>query len=406
MRRMNRQTVMITALFMCMLAMTIHITAAEPHESAGIGIYVTTGGDRSSVDISLRVKGSQLDGIAHVMFRYDPDVLSISDTEPRIHADWKAVGNPSESLSAVTYFDDGYTALTVVSNGELGYESYTDIVTLTMNVLDSEKLDSRSIRLVHADELSFLHHAAVLSLGGVVISDRYAPDGVSPLQPEFLIYPENFGICTHENKVHHPAVSAGCMTVGSKAYLSCTSCGKYSMNNGSVWSDTIDSVIRPLGHKTELVGVKIATEHENGYTGDTYCRRCEKHISYGTVIPKRESGIAPGFYRPPVCAVRLELGMTDINVHDAMHLNAGAVLNLDAFIPSREGYVFNGWYADPACTEPLTGDYLVTQAATLYADWIELPAGIPSLEVLMTNIRSIFERWLSVFDIPVINVNP
>lgn len=38
--------------------------------------------------------------------------------------------------------------------------------------------------------------------------------------------------------------------------------------------------------------------------------------------------------------------------------------------PTREGYVFDGWFADPGCTVPwnLEKD-TVTQAMTLYARW-------------------------------------
>ena len=38
--------------------------------------------------------------------------------------------------------------------------------------------------------------------------------------------------------------------------------------------------------------------------------------------------------------------------------------------PSREGYVFTGWYRDPACQEPwsLEGD-TVRESITLYAGW-------------------------------------
>lgn len=40
-------------------------------------------------------------------------------------------------------------------------------------------------------------------------------------------------------------------------------------------------------HKnTELRNVKSATEYETGYTGDLYCKDCEKIIEYGVVIPK------------------------------------------------------------------------------------------------------------------------
>lgn len=37
--------------------------------------------------------------------------------------------------------------------------------------------------------------------------------------------------------------------------------------------------------------------------------------------------------------------------------------------PAREGYVFTGWYRDPACYEPWADTDTVTEAVTLYAGW-------------------------------------
>ena len=40
--------------------------------------------------------------------------------------------------------------------------------------------------------------------------------------------------------------------------------------------------------------------------------------------------------------------------------------------PTREGYQFNGWYLDKACTVPFTlEEDPITESVTLYANWIK-----------------------------------
>ncbi|MBQ8402520.1 MAG: InlB B-repeat-containing protein, partial [Clostridia bacterium] len=50
----------------------------------------------------------------------------------------------------------------------------------------------------------------------------------------------------------------------------------------------------------------------------------------------------------------------------------GSTINLTKITPeAREGYTFTGWYADPACTKPIT-KLVVTGDMELYAGWEEI----------------------------------
>ena len=52
----------------------------------------------------------------------------------------------------------------------------------------------------------------------------------------------------------------------------------------------------------------------------------------------------------------------------------GSTINLNRYTPAaREGYTFTGWYADAACTKPVTR-LVVTGDMELYAGWEEIPA--------------------------------
>ena len=59
-------------------------------------------------------------------------------------------------------------------------------------------------------------------------------------------------------------------------------------------------------------------------------------------------------------------GGTDVSAQNQMY---GEFLNMPEN-PTREGYVFNGWYMDPACDELWETDkYIIECDITLYAGW-------------------------------------
>lgn len=42
-------------------------------------------------------------------------------------------------------------------------------------------------------------------------------------------------------------------------------------------------------------------------------------------------------------------------------------------VATRQGYAFDGWYKDSACTQKITSNYTITSNTTIYAGWIPLP---------------------------------
>lgn len=70
---------------------------------------------------------------------------------------------------------------------------------------------------------------------------------------------------------------------------------------------------------TEVKNIKEATYTENGYTGDTFCKGCEKMLEQGTVIPKREWPVNPDVPHYPVEPFRPEtkpaLPFVDVPAH-------------------------------------------------------------------------------------------
>lgn len=66
----------------------------------------------------------------------------------------------------------------------------------------------------------------------------------------------------------------------------------------------------------------------------------------------------------------------------------GSVVKLDSYVPTREGYTFEGWYADAAQTEKITSVTLISNA-TVYAKWsgggMVDSDGLPFIDVNTSN---------------------
>ncbi|MBQ9043492.1 MAG: InlB B-repeat-containing protein [Eggerthellaceae bacterium] len=63
---------------------------------------------------------------------------------------------------------------------------------------------------------------------------------------------------------------------------------------------------------------------------------------------------------------------------------SGSAYTLSTTTPTREGYTFDGWYTDSACTKPFLNNSKVTQNTTLYAKWTEEATPITKYTVTYT----------------------
>lgn len=83
-------------------------------------------------------------------------------------------------------------------------------------------------------------------------------------------------------------VAKTCTTDGKKAYYECSVCKKVFDENKNEITEA-DLKIAASHGNTEIKNAKEATEEEEGYTGDTYCKDCGEKIKDGEVIPKLQS---------------------------------------------------------------------------------------------------------------------
>lgn len=95
-------------------------------------------------------------------------------------------------------------------------------------------------------------------------------------------------IAATHNLTHTEAKASTCTESGNVEYYTCSKCGKYYTDENG--ANEITNVVLPKNDNhiggTEIRNAKVATEEEEGYTGDTYCLGCYQKIADGEVIKK------------------------------------------------------------------------------------------------------------------------
>lgn len=82
------------------------------------------------------------------------------------------------------------------------------------------------------------------------------------------------------------AVEPTCNEAGNVAYYTCTKCNKTYSDEAGTREITDVTVPATNNHlETEVRGAVEATEESEGYTGDTYCKKCGAKVTTGSVIP-------------------------------------------------------------------------------------------------------------------------
>ncbi len=54
-----------------------------------------------------------------------------------------------------------------------------------------------------------------------------------------------------------------------------------------------------------------------------------------------------------------------------LELPCGTVVNLNDYIPEKEGYVFDGWYSDPRTKIERVNEITLTENIAVYAKWLD-----------------------------------
>lgn len=54
-----------------------------------------------------------------------------------------------------------------------------------------------------------------------------------------------------------------------------------------------------------------------------------------------------------------------------LEMETGTVLNLDEYIPVKNGYIFDGWYSDPRTKIERVNEITLNENTVVYAKWID-----------------------------------
>lgn len=95
---------------------------------------------------------------------------------------------------------------------------------------------------------------------------------------------------TGHNLTYTASVVATCNVEGHIEYWHCSKCDNFYADKDAkkvLSAEDVESAKDPTNHvgETEVKNKKDATCTENGYTGDTYCKSCDKVITKGSEIP-------------------------------------------------------------------------------------------------------------------------
>lgn len=75
----------------------------------------------------------------------------------------------------------------------------------------------------------------------------------------------------------------------------------------------------------------------------------------------------------------------------ALELPCGAVVDVNDYVPTKDGYVFDGWYSDPRTKADRVNEITLTENIVVYAKWLddgtpkpqpETPVGATKEEIL------------------------
>ena len=101
----------------------------------------------------------------------------------------------------------------------------------------------------------------------------------------------------------------------------------------------------------------------------------------GTVVVNADGTDYPiGYYNIVYANRYLTFASDEGSCIKTLELPVGTVVDVNKYVPTKVGYVFDGWYSDPRTKEVRVGEITLTENITVYAKWID--DGTPKLASL------------------------
>lgn len=153
-------------------------------------------------------------------------------------------------------------------------------------------------------------------------------------------------------------------------------------------------IMAALGHDYgDLIPLKEATTTSTGMKAHYLCARCGNYFDEGKnpttgdalTIPKKEHS-GGGDNMPVITYHTLTFDTGGGSTIDKVRVQSGKTIDLSEYAPTREGYTFDGWYADAALTEKIERVKL-TKDTIIYAGWTQQePEPTPSVSDIFNDV--------------------
>lgn len=308
--------------------------------------------------------------------KFEPDEVSSNG----YYGAWYADAYYSAKVNNIVLKElvDKYGGKDGVLEGTIGCRIWLDPV--NGKIVSVSSLDSNANLFDYIEEYATVN--SVLSCSGHTVNAKVNMSyGLISLKAGMELKQE-VPTSGHYALLHTP-FSPACLADGTVENWRCSICGKsYADAECTVPIPVENTVVPAIGHHTlQHFPAVAATVESDGNIEYWFCSECGKYFSdeacaaeislSDTVIPK----IIPYY-------ITYELdGGENSPSNPAYVLPGNAAVSLEA--PTKEGFIFMGWYLDAALTQPAPSPEIraeLTEDMTFYARWSPVGSIILSMD--------------------------
>ena len=145
--------------------------------------------------------------------------------------------------------------------------------------------------------------------------------------------------------------------------------------NSTTYANDLNTAITAAGYKSSVNGkIVVVTFIEAVKAFEVSMTAAKVFVDSITV-----SVLVPVPEEPTKFDVSFDLNGAEGTAPEAIQVEEGKAYGELPEV-SREGYTFDGWFTEAACTNAVTAETIVTESHTLYAKWTYIPPEVPEVK--------------------------